>query len=336
VAQTGGSLPGETAPVSCVAIYHFSAKVIQRSHGRSAVAAAAYRSASELQDQRIGQSYDFTAKTGVVHSEILLPEGAPERWRDRAVLWNEVEATERRKDAVLAREVEFALPRELSQSEGIALAQDFVREQFVARGMVADLNVHWTREPDGELKPHAHVMLSMRTIDGDGFGKKQRDWNDIGLLREWRARWAETANARLAALDHDIRIDHRSYADQDVPLEPQHKIGPAGARREQRGENAERAAEHVEIARRNGEKIIAEPGVVLDALTRQHSTFTRRDLARFVDRHTADRTQFDLVMAKVEAAPELTRLGKDGRGQERFTTRSMLEAEQRMSARVPP
>jgi Ti-type conjugative transfer relaxase TraA len=330
VARTGGSLRGETASVSCVAIYHFSAKVIQRSHGRSAVAAAAYRSASELKDQRVGQSYDFTAKTGVVHSEILLPEGAPERWRDRSTLWNEVEATERRKDAVLAREVEFALPRELSQPEGIALAQDFVREQFVARGMVADLNVHWTREPDGELKPHAHVMLSMRTIEGDGFGKKQRDWNDIGLLREWRARWAETANARLAALDHDIRIDHRSYADQDVPLEPQHKIGPAGARRDQRGENAERAAEHVEIARRNGEKIIAEPGVVLDALTRQHSTFTRRDLARFVDRHTADRAQFALAMAKVEAAPELTRLGRDGRGQERFTTHTMLAAEQRM------
>jgi Ti-type conjugative transfer relaxase TraA len=313
-----------------VAIYHFSAKVIQRSHGRSAVAAAAYRSASELQDQRVGQSYDFTAKTGVVHSEILLPEGAPERWRDRSTLWNEVEAIEKRKDAVLAREMEFALPRELSQSEGIALAQDFVREQFVARGMVADLNVHWTREPDGELKPHAHVMLSMRAVDGDGFGKKQRDWNDVGLLREWRTRWAETANARLAELDHDIRIDHRSYADQGVPFEPQHKIGPAGARREQRGENAERAVEHVEIARRNGEKIIAEPGVVLDALTRQHSTFTRRDLARFVDRHTADRAQFDLVMAKVEATPELTRLGKDGRGQERFTTCSMLEAEQRM------
>lgn len=78
----------------------------------------------------------------MVHSAILLPEGAPERWQDRATLWNEVEATERRKDAVLAREVEFALPRELSQAEGIRLAREYVAEQFVARGMVADLNVH--------------------------------------------------------------------------------------------------------------------------------------------------------------------------------------------------
>ncbi len=323
-----------------MAIYHFSAKVIQRSHGRSAVAAAAYRSASELDDERVGRSYDYTVKQGVVHSKIILPPGAPARWQDRSTLWNEVEVVERRYDAVLAREVEFALPHELSQAEGIALAQAFVREQFVACGMVADLNVHWPRGPDNggregiggevEARPHAHVMLTMRGVDGDGFGNKRRDWNDRPLLRGWRERWAELANERLAELGHDVRIDHRSNAAQGIDLEPQNKIGPAGARREQRGENAERAAEHVGIARRNGEQIIAEPGVVLDAITRQQSTFTRRDLARFVDRHTADAAQFELAMARAEAAPELVWLGRDGRGQERFTTREMLEAERRM------
>jgi Ti-type conjugative transfer relaxase TraA len=324
-----------------MAIYHLSAKVIQRSAGRSAVAAAAYRSASELEDERLSRSYDYTAKEGVMHSEIMLPDGAPERWQAvddtleadcaaRSRLWNEVEAIERRKDAVLAREVEFALPRELSQAEGIALARDFVRQQFVARGMVADLNVHWTREPDGEVKPHAHVMLSMREIDGDGFGKKQRAWNDVGLLRDWREGWAEMANARLAELGHDIRIDHRSLRDQDIALEPQHKIGPAGARREERGEDAERAEEHRAIARRNGEALLADPSIALDALTQQHSTFTRRDMARFVDRHTDGAEQFGLVLAKVEAAPELVRLGEDERRRERFTTRGMLDAEQRM------
>ena len=324
-----------------MAIYHFSAKVIQRSAGRSAVAAAAYRSASELEDERLGQSHDYTAKEGVVHSEIMLPPGAPERWQAvddtpeagraaREQLWNEVEAIERRKDAVLAREVEFALPRELSQAEGIALAQNFVRRQFVSRGMVADLNVHWSKDPDGEVKPHAHVMLSMREIDGDGFGKKHRAWNDVGLLREWREGWAELANARLAELGHDIRIDHRSLREQGIELEPQHKIGPAGARREERGEDAERAAEHRAIARRNGEALSADPSIALDALTQQHSTFTRRDLARFVDRHTDGAEQFASVLAKVEAAPELVRLGEDERGRERFTTQAMLEAEQRM------
>lgn len=294
------------------------------------MAAAAYRAAERLHDERLDRDHDFRAKAGVVHSEVLLPEGAPERWSDRAMLWNEVERVERRKDAVLAREVEFALPRELSRAEGVRLARDFVTERFVSRGMVADLNVHWTVEADGRAKPHAHVMLSMREVDGDGFGRKQRAWNDKALLLDWRERWAELANERLCELGHDARIDHRSHAEQGIGLEPQHKIGPAGARRAERGEQAERAAEHEAIARRNGERIAEDPGVVLDALTRQHSTFTRQDLARFVSRHTHGAEQFQDVMARVEASPELVRLGADGRGRDRFTTREMLAVERRM------
>jgi len=313
-----------------VALYHFSAKVIGRSTGRSAVAAAAYRAAELLHDERLDRDHDFTTKAGVVHSEILLPEGAPSRWLDRATLWNEVEARERQHNSQLARDVEIALPRELTRAEGIALAQDFVREQFVSRGMVADLNVHWGVGADGEAQPHAHVMLTMRRVEGDGFGPKERDWNATALLVDWRERWAEMANARLAELGHDARIDHRSYAEQGIPLEPQHKVGPAGARRAERGEDAERRAEHDGIARRNGERIAEDPMVALDALTRQHSTFTKQDLARFVNRHTDGAEQFASVMAKLEASPELVRLGVDGRGRERFSTREMVAAEQRM------
>ena len=313
-----------------MAIYHLSAKVISRTDGRSAVAAAAYRAAEALPDDRLGRTHDFTHKAGVVHSEILLPEGAPACLLDRATLWNAVEAGEKRKDAQLAREIEIALPRELSRAAAIRLAQDFVREQFVARGMVADLNVHWGRTARGEEQPHAHVMLTMREVGPAGFGKKVRDWNRTEVLVGWRERWAGLANERLAEQGHDIRVDHRSHAAQGIELEPQSKIGPAGARREARGEDAERAAEHAGLARRNGERIIADPALVLGALTRQQSTFTRRDLARLVDRHTAGADQFAVVMAKVEASPELVRLGADGRGQGRFTTREMLAAEQRM------
>jgi len=313
--------------------------VISRGSGRSAVAAAAYRSASRLEDERQGVSHDFTAKGGVVHAEVLLPEGAPERWADRATLWNEVEAGERRRDAQLAREVEFALPRELSRAEGVALARDFAEREFVSRGMVADLCVHWPVGADGEAKPHAHVMLTMRRVEvgsgaaGEaGFGPKERDWNRTELLVGWRERWAELANERLHELGHDARIDHRSLAEQGIPLEPQHKVGSAGARRAERGEAAERRAEHDGIARRNGERIAAHPTVALDALTRQQSTFTRHDLARFVSRHTDGAEQFASVMAKVEASPELVRVGEDGRGRERFSTQGMLAAEQRMEA----
>jgi len=321
-----------------VAIYHFSARVIGRSAGRSAVASAAYRAAERLHDDKLDRDHDYTAKAGVVHREIMLPDGAPERWRDRATLWNEVEAGEKRRDAQLARDMEISLPRELGQAEAVRLARDFVREQFVDRGMVADLAVHWTTASDGEVQPHAHVMLTMREVvpgreghpEEGAFGKKVVDWNGTALLREWRERWAELANERLCELGHDVRVDHRSYAEQGIGLEPQHKIGPAGARRAERGEDAERAAEHDAIARRNGERIAADPSVALDALTRQHSTFTRHELARFVNRHTDGAEQFQVVMTVVEASPELVRLGQDGRGRERLTTREMLACEQRM------
>jgi len=321
-----------------VAIYHFSAKVISRANGSSAVAAAAYRSGCELHDERLGRTHNFSNKAGVEHSEIMAPEGAPERWQDRQTLWNEIEAGEKRKDAQLAREVEFSMPRELNQAQGIALARDFVAREFVERGMVADLNVHWDMGPDGLAKPHAHVMLSMREVLGDGadpggFGKKVREWNSAELLSDWRAAWADHVNARLAELDIDARIDHRTLEAQGIALEPQHKIGPAGMRREARGEGpegAERAFDHREIARRNGEKIISEPSVALDAITRQQSTFTDHDLARFVHRHTDGADQFAWAMSAVRASPELVALGRDGAGRERFSTREMLTTEQRL------
>src|SRR3954462_9595020 len=307
-----------------VAIYYFSAKVIGRSSGRSAVAAAAYRSASALLDEREARTHDFSQKADVVHSEILLPDGAPERWADRGVLWNAVEATEKRKDAQLAREIEFALPRELSREEGVALARDFVHHAFVSRCMVADLNVHWPLDAQGEAKPHAHVMLTMREVKPEGFGLKVSAWNRVAELQGWREAWAQSANERLAELGHEVRIDHRSFKDQGIELEPQNKIGPAGARREERGEAAERTGEHRGIAQRNGERIATDLDLALNALTQQHATFTRQDLARFVNRHTDGAEQFARVLAKVEASAEIVRLGEDGRSRERFTTRAML------------
>lgn len=313
-----------------MAIYHFSAKIISRANGSSALAAAAYRSASRLHDQRLDRHHDFSNKAGVVHSEVLLPDGAPEAWRDGEALWNAVEAVEVRKDAQLAREVEFAIPRELNQAEGIRLARDFVSHEFVARGMVADLNVHWDIGADGEPKPHAHVMLALREVNEEGFGKKNRDWNRIDLLETWRERWAGHVNARLVELDIDARVDHRSLDAQGIDLEPQHKIGPAASRMVEQGLSSERLTEHHAIARANGEKLLANPTIALDAITRTQATFTTRDLAMFVHRHSEGKDQFDQVMAAVRASPELVRLGKDGRGQDRFTSREMLDIEARL------
>ncbi|UVO49484.1 Ti-type conjugative transfer relaxase TraA [Sphingomonas sp. SUN019] len=313
-----------------MAIYHFSAKVISRAAGSSAVASAAYRSASRLHDERVDRHHDFSNKAGVVHSEVMLPEGAPEHLADRERLWNAVEAGEKRIDAQLAREIEFAIPRELSRQEGIRLAREFVRDEFVDRGMIADLNVHWDMGADGMPKPHAHVMLTMREINGEGFGSKVRDWNRTDLLEHWRGSWAEHANRRLAELDIDARVDHRSLEAQGIELEPQHKIGPAASRMVRQGLASERLDEHCDIARANGDKIIANPRIALDAITRTQATFTTRDLARFVHCHSDDKEQFDRAMSAVRGAPDLVALGKDGRGEERFTSRDMIETEQRL------
>ncbi len=317
-----------------MAIYHFSAKVISRAAGSSALASAAYRSASRLHDQRLDRHHDFSNKAGVVHSEVMLPNGAPEHLSDREKLWNAVEAAELRKDAQLAREIEFAIPREMTKEQGIELARDFVRDEFVERGMIADLNVHWDIGADGLARPHAHVMLTMREVREDGFGKKNRDWNRTDLLEKWRERWSEHVNQRLAELDIDARIDHRSLEAQGIDLEPQHKIGPAASRMAAQGLESERAAEHLEIARANGDKIIANPGIALDAITRQQATFTTRDLARFIHRHSDGKEQFDQAMGAIRSSPDLVALGKDGRGEDRFTSRAMIEIEQRLINRA--
>src|SRR3546814_17347042 len=140
-----------------MAIYHFSAKVIGRSSGSSAVASAAYRAAERLHDDRLGRDHDFSNKAGVVHSEIMLPEGAPVRLNDRATLWNEVEAGEKRKEAQLAREVEVSIPRELNEHKGITLAGDLVENQFVQSGMVAGQTVHWDNGKAGKPKQDGSV-----------------------------------------------------------------------------------------------------------------------------------------------------------------------------------
>ena len=197
--------------------------------------------------------------------------------------------------------------------------------------MIADLNVHWDMAEDGTPKPHAHVMLTMRSVDENGFGQKVRDWNRTEMVERWRERWAELANERLAELDIDARIDHRSLEAQGIALEPQSQIGAPAQRIEGEGiEAADRAEMHREIARNNGARIIADPSVALDAITHQQSTFTRRDMAMFAHRHSDGIEQFNAVMGAMRSAPDLVELGTDGRGEDRFTTREMIEAEQRL------
>ncbi|MGR6331429.1 MobQ family relaxase [Sphingomonas sp. XXL09] len=215
-----------------MAIYRFSAAIISRAKGRSSVAAAAYRSGAELVDERTGAVHDYTRKSDIQHSEIMAPEGAPDWLLDRPALWNAVEAVERRKDAQLAREVQLALPRELDADRQIALLRGFVRDEFVARGMVADFSLHDHTGSDGQPQPHAHVMLTMRSIDETGFGLKVREWNSDELLVHWREQWAHQANAQLAEAGEEVRIDHRTLAAQRAEAQAHAAVEPEGERRD--------------------------------------------------------------------------------------------------------
>jgi Ti-type conjugative transfer relaxase TraA len=261
----------------------------------------------------------------VAYTEVLLPPTAPAELSNREILWNQVEASEKRKDAQLAREFNFALPRELTLEQNIALAKDFVNEAFVKEGMIADLCIHNDKQKDGESQPHAHVMLTMRAVTSDGFGPKIRAWNERALLGVWREAWADMANRHLALHGHDVRIDHRTLLEQGIALEPQSKIGPVVVK-----DRLARLEDHQRIARENGEKLFLEPEIALKALTRQQSTFTHQDLARFVNRHTVDAEQFSLVFDKVKGCEGIVALGLDDKGRERFTTQDLLSLESRM------
>jgi len=309
-----------------MAIYHFSAKAISRSSGASSVASAAYRSGECLTDKRTGERHDFTRKSDVIESEILLPKDAPAWMADREKLWNFVEESEKRKDAQLARDVNISLHTELTDEQNWKLIKDFIQKEFVDKGMVADVNFHAGHDKS-VAQPHAHVMLTMREVNEEGFGKKVREWNSKALLNTWREKWAEYSNLELAKNGHDVQVDHRTLEAQGINLEPQNKIGPTAAR-----EQMAKFAEHQDIARQNGERILKNPEIALKALTQEKSTFTHNDMARFANRHSENKAQFDAVYSTIKSHHELVFLGKDEFRRERFTTQEMLEIESKMIA----
>ena len=320
-----------------MAIMHLSASIVKRSEGKSAVAAAAYRACEKLLDERQDMTFDYSNKADLVRAEIFLPENAPPEFSDRATLWNTVEATEKRVDSRLAREIQVALPVELTAEQNWALAQEFVKTYFVDKGMISDVAFH---AGHGNDQPHLHILLTLREVTALGFGRSAREWNQRELVNTWREGWAELANTHLALNGHDVRIDHRSYADQGIDLIPQNKVGVSAnrARREEaKGLTptaSERLAEFNAIAYANGEKIINDPTIALTALSRQQSTFADNDIARLANRQSIDAAQFTAVYQAILQSPELITLGQNQQGEMRYTSREMLTLESEMMQSV--
>lgn len=272
-----------------MAIYHCSIQIIGRSDGRSAVASAAYRAAEKLEDKETGLLHDYTKKHGVVYKEIILPEYAPEKYKDRETLWNEVQKVEKRLNAQLAREIEVALPKELSFWDQITIVQVYVRMNFVEKGMCAD----WVLHDKGDGNPHAHIMLTTRLIKKNGqWGQKQKSvykldeqgdkipvidpktgkqkvrirkgkgeeklWERTTIpANDWNSpkkaeEWREAwADCLNILLAPEKRVDHRSYARQGVDQEPTLHEGYAARKMERQGKISERCQENREIRQRN-------------------------------------------------------------------------------------
>lgn len=237
-----------------MATYHFSARVIKRSQNKSAVAAAAYRAGESYYDEREERKWDYKGKS-VSHSEILTPEHAGEWAKDRENLWNTVQNKERQwKNGQLARDIEIALPRELSLEENKKLIRAFAQDNFVDKGMIADINIHEEKASDGGMNPHAHIMLTMKPIDeqtGELMSAKNRDWNKKELLNEWRENWADSVNAAYEEHGIEETVDHRSLAEQGVAREPEIHVGFQAHDIEQKQGYSERFARNEEIKERN-------------------------------------------------------------------------------------
>lgn len=234
-----------------MAIYHCSISIGSRGQGSSSIASCAYREGSKIVDLRTGVTHDYSRKKDVIESCILSPDNAPDFCKSSSLLWNEVERTEKRKDAQLFREVTVALPREQTHKQNRELVFQFCRENFVSKGMVAGISFHSSKTEN----PHAHIMLTMRKLNEQGFGQKAREWNGKALLNEWRENWAKSLNKSLDLNQINERVDHRALKEQGIERTPQIHIGYAAMEMEKRGEVSERGERNREILMENNQII---------------------------------------------------------------------------------
>ena len=237
-----------------MASYHLSVKTIKRSAGRSATAAAAYRSASVIECDREGRMHDYTAKRGVEACFILAPADAPDWVQDRAALWNAAEARETRSNSVTAREWELALPSELSDAARIDIARAFAAQLVERYGVAADVAIHAPHREGDQRNHHAHILTTTRVMSAEGLTDKTRVLDAASTggpeIEAMRGYWAELQNHALELAGQEERVDHRSLEVQreealslgdvlkaeELDREPELKLGPAANAIERRAQ----------------------------------------------------------------------------------------------------
>ena len=293
-----------------------------RSKGHSAVAASAYRAGVTLYDERTGETHDYSHRTDVAHSEILLPENTVIAFSDRERLWNMAEAAERRKDAQLAKELTIALPRELSLEHQIRLARSFTHEHFISHGLAAELAIH----DKGDENPHAHILITMRRIEGNRFSaKKARDLNPIfygksqkKLFDYWHHKWRDHQEAYFKEHGIELTVD----ADYLVPTRHEGRVR-SSENHYLKDDNSLRQQASIE-------QVMSSSDVTLDYLSSRYATFTEKDIASFLFKNTGSTEDYQMMLTQVMGSKHLLALGPGEDGRERFTTRLSYEREQQM------
>jgi ATP-dependent exoDNAse (exonuclease V) alpha subunit len=304
-----------------MANFHCAFQMIARQGGKSCVAALAYRSATNLLDQRTGEFWDYTRKGNVRHVDILTPDDAP-KWvsdiaqecrSDRQSTLQKysdiIEAAEKRKDSQVYRECEFSLPHELTEEQNIEWATAFVKDVFIKRGMVAVVNFHFDIDSEtGMEKPHCHVLLSTRHLTEEGWGLKNRDWNSKDLVHEAREQCSQYQNEALKKNGFDVQVTHLSYEDREIDIDAQPKLGASvfNMTRKDIETNTQKIFDAVRL--KNQFKIVKDPEVVFEIVTSQHATFTRKDIAKVLNRYIDDADQFQILLNRLMASKELVTL----------------------------
>ncbi|UXT85530.1 Ti-type conjugative transfer relaxase TraA [Agrobacterium tumefaciens] len=329
-----------------MAIYHCSMKPLKRRAGRSSVAAAAYRSGTRLVNASDGIIHDYSLRRGIEHAEIVLPEGVSAAWaQDRQQLWNRAEAAENRKDARTAREVVLALPHELNEEQREEAVREFAKRLASRYGVAIDFAIHAPGADSDKRNFHAHLLLTTRVLQADGFGEKTdlegRSGDLVKLnkpttqmqIRQTRVLWEEIANFHLARAGFEERIDHRSHSDRGLEIEPTKHMGVHAHQMQMRGIEVERGRQDADAKKRNAALIAERPEEILDIVTGEKSVFDRHDIARALNRYIDDPEAFQNAFAKAMASPELVKLRDDLADGElaRYSTKSMIEVERSMA-----
>ena len=238
---------------------YYNICILKRADGSSAVASAAYQSGERLFEERTNHQVSYENKEGVLYTEILLPENAPEKFHDRNTLWNSVEQTEKQYNSQLARKIIAALPKEIPLDDQIRLLREYCQENFSGKGMCVDLAIH----DNGDGNPHAHILLTLRALDENGkwlpksrkvydldengerirlpsgyyasHKAKTTDWDEQSNAEKWRHSWEEINNRYLEKNGVQERLDMRSYERQGADRIPQIHMGPQVYQMEKRG-----------------------------------------------------------------------------------------------------